>query len=77
MKSLNKSNIYSSSYTNKSLSDNCSINKILNFDFIKKQIILIADDNHIINDAHKKLLSIMCKEKQLDYEIINTYPNYN
>lgn len=31
---------------------------------------MLADDNHIINDSNKRIVNGICKEKQLDLEII-------
>lgn len=46
------------------------VNKII---VSKKNVILIADDNHIINDSHKRIIEGICKEKKLEYEIISCY----
>jgi len=42
----------------------------INFDVIEKKIILLADDNHIISNSNKRIIMQVCKEKELDYEII-------
>jgi len=41
-----------------------------NIDLEKKDLILIADDNHLINDVNKKIIETCLKKLNLDYEII-------
>lgn len=38
--------------------------------FTKKNFILIADDNQIINDSNKRVIENICRQKKLEYEII-------
>jgi len=45
--------------------------KIVQFDIIKKNIIVLADDNHLINNCNQKILSDILNEFQRnDFEII-------
>ena len=55
----------------RSISDSNANIRYLNSDQNDKKIIIIADDNHIINNANKRIISSICKEKKLDYEIIS------
>lgn len=41
-----------------------------NFDSLKKNIILIADDNHIINESNKRLVKSLCKDREYNYDIL-------
>jgi len=53
-----------------SRSPSCFSNINLKCEVIKRKIILLADDNHIINNSNKRLLMQIFKEIQIDYEII-------
>lgn len=39
-------------------------------EFLKKDYILIADDNHLINDVNKKIIETCLKKLNADYEIV-------
>jgi CheY-like chemotaxis protein len=41
-----------------------------NIEFVNKDYILIADDNHLINDVNKKIIQTCLKKLDADYEII-------
>lgn len=42
----------------------------INVELISKDYILIADDNHLINDVNKKIIETCLKKLNADYEII-------
>lgn len=42
----------------------------INIEIISKDCILIADDNHLINDVNKKIIETCLKKLNCDYEII-------
>lgn len=60
------------SFSNSNISISENLNNSNN-ELIEKRIILLADDNHIINESHKRLLKSLCTHKNLDYEIITCY----
>lgn len=60
--------ISSSRSYSENLSQYCSSNYANNS---KRPIILVADDNHIINESNKRILMNICREKSLNYEIVS------
>jgi len=45
-------------------------NTTIGIDFVSKNYILIADDNHLINDVNKKIIETCLKKLNANYEII-------
>jgi len=57
--------------TPRSFTENLSQSLIMkSFEKIRNNIVLLADDNHIINESNKRIINKIIKHKQIDLEII-------